>query len=323
MPSNLFSFSLPTGFKITLTAAIYGKLSSKSRSPTGGVLSTSNGAPKKSGKGVNSQTTVRVHVVEETEHGIHHGPSMFPPESFEEDPEENTAKLTSMGIKVRDFACSSSTLPVAELFNHHIAIAEYEIRMRETPRVAPLDGKMLYRLVNIGCISREEARKRWHRMDWDSLLRYESLGKPYPYRTVQGLSVPTTRKEREKIIEEWSHYVVFYDQVKAKSYRAERKAVKTLEARQLAYLEVEKANRESFGMGLSPTSPLRVPPGSCIGPSLRRKRLPMDGNKPGVVIHPDSVDALVSTPFTPQPASFLGRRCSIEPLSLQRVERRQ
>ncbi len=214
-----------------------------------------------------------------------------------------------MGIKVRDFATSSSTLPVAELFNHHIAIAEYEIRMRENPRVSPIDGKMLYRLVNIGCISREEAQKRWDRMDRDSLLHYESLGKPYPYRTVQGLSIPTTRKEREKIIEEWGHYVVFYDQVKAKSYRAERKAVRTREARQLAYLEVEKTNRESSGVSSSVISPLRVPPGSCLGPSLRRKRPTMDGNKPVVVIHSDSVDALVSTPFTPQPASFLGRRC--------------
>ncbi|KAK0474016.1 hypothetical protein IW261DRAFT_667742 [Armillaria novae-zelandiae] len=322
MPSNLFSFSMPAGFKITLTTAIYGKLSSKSRGPTDGdLLSTSDGAPKKSGKGTNSQTTVKVHVVEETEQGVHHEPSMFPPETFEEHPEENTVKLTSMGIKVRDFATSSSsTLPLAELFNHHIAIAEYEIRMRENPRVSPIDGKMLYRLVNIGCISREEARKRWHRMDWDSLLHYESLGKPYPYRTVQGLSVPTTRKEREKIIEEWGHYVVFYDQVKAKSYRAERKAVKTREARQLAYLEVEKANRESCSVGLSP---LRVPPGSCIGPSLRRKRPTMDGNKPGVVIHCDSADALISTPFTPQSAPLLGQRCSIESLSLQRVDRRQ
>ncbi|PBK70002.1 hypothetical protein ARMSODRAFT_121831 [Armillaria solidipes] len=229
-----------------------------------------------------------------------------------------------MGIKVRDFATSSSSaLPIAELFNHHIAIAEYEIRMRENPRVSPIDGKMLYRLVNIGCISREEAQKRWHRMDWDSLLHYESLGKPYPYHTVQGLSIPTTRKEREKIIEEWGHYVVFYDQVKAKSYRAEGKVVKTREARQLAYLEVGKANRESSGVGLSVISPLRVPPGSCIGPSLRRKRPTMDGNKPGVVKFSDSVDALVSTPFTPQPASFLGRRCSTESLSLQRFERRQ
>ncbi len=261
--------------------------------------------------------------MEETEQTVHHKPT-FPPEPFEEDPEENTAKLTSMGIKVRDFATSSSsTLPVSELFNHHIAIAEYEIRMRENPRVSPIDGKMLYRLVNIGCISREEAQKRWHRMDWDSLLHYESLGKPYPYRTVQGLSIPTTRKEREKIIEEWGHYVVFYDQVRAKSYRAERKAVRTREARQPAYPEVEKANRESSGVGLSVISPLRVPPGSCLGPSLRRKRPTMDGNKPVVVIHSDSVDALVSTPFTPQRASFLGRRCSIESLSLQRVERRQ
>ncbi|KAK0492060.1 hypothetical protein EDD18DRAFT_519273 [Armillaria luteobubalina] len=323
MPSNRFSFSLPTGFKITLTTAIYGKLSSKSRSPTDGVLlSTSDGTSKKSGKGVNSQTTLRVHVVEETEQGVHHEPSVPFPESFEEDPEENTAKLTSMGIKVRDFATSSSTLPLAELFNHHIAIAEYEIRMRENPRVSPIDGKMLYRLVNLGCISREEARKRWHRMDWDSLLHYESLGKPYPYRTVQGLPVPTTRKEREKIVEEWGHYVVFYDQVKAKSYRAERKAVKTREAGQLAYLEVEKANRERFGGGSSVTSPLRVPPGSCIGPSLRRKRPTMDGNKPGVVIHCDSADALISPPFTPQPATLLGQRCSVESL-LQRVERRQ
>ncbi|KAK0229107.1 hypothetical protein EDD85DRAFT_136045 [Armillaria nabsnona] len=323
MPSHLFSFSLPTGFKITLTTAIYGKLSSKSRSPADGVLlSTSDGAPKKSRKGIDNQTTVSVHVVEEAEQTVHHKPT-FPPETFEEDPEENTAKLTSMGIKVRDFATSSSTLPVAELFNHHIAIAEYEIRMRENPRVSPIDGKILYRLVNIGCISREEAQKRWHRMDWDSLLRYESLGKPYPYRTVQGLSIPTTRKEREKVIEEWGHYVVFYDQVKAKSYRAERKAVSTREARQPAYLEVEKANRESSGMGLPVILPLRVPPGSCLGPSLRRKRPTMNGNKPGVVIHSDSVDALVSTPFTPQPASFLGRRCSIESLSLQRVERRQ
>ncbi|PBK92084.1 hypothetical protein ARMGADRAFT_1080888 [Armillaria gallica] len=40
---------------------------------------------------------------------------------------------------------------------------------------------VLYRLVNIGRISREEARKRWHRVDWDLLLRYESLGKSYPY----------------------------------------------------------------------------------------------------------------------------------------------
>ncbi len=116
---------------------------------------------------------------------------------------------------------------------------------------------------------------------------------------------------------------MFYDQVKAKSYRAERKAVRTREARQLAYLEVEKTNRESSGVSSSVISPLRVPPGSCLGPSLRRKRPTMDGNKPVVVIHSDSVDALVSTPFTPQPASFLGRRCSIESLSLQRVERRQ
>ncbi|KAK0210125.1 hypothetical protein DFS33DRAFT_258908 [Desarmillaria ectypa] len=321
MPSNRFLFSLPTGFKITLTTAIYGKLSSKSRGLTDSVLpSTSDRALTKSGKCVDNQTAVSVHTVGDAEQKIHRRPT-FPPETIEEDPEEHTAKLASMGIKVRDFASSSSSaLPVVELFNHHIAIAEYEIRMRENPRVSPIAGKILYRLVNIGCITREEAQKRWHRMDWDSLHHYESLGKPYPYRTVQSLSIPMTRKEREKIVEEWGHYVVFYDHAKAKYYRAERKTVKAREARRLAYLEVEKANRESFGVDLSVLSPVEVSPESCIGPSLRRKRPTMDGNKPEVVICCDSADALVSTPFTPQPATLPDRR---ESLSLQRIERRQ
>ncbi|KAK0455222.1 uncharacterized protein EV420DRAFT_589100 [Desarmillaria tabescens] len=314
MPNNRFSFSLPTGLKVTLTAAIYGKLSSKSRSPADAVLqSRSDQAPTRNGKRVDNTTTISVHVVEETEQEVPQ-----PTYSPEEDPEENTAKLTSLGIKVRDFApssasSSSSTPPVVELFNHHIAIAEYELRMRETPRVSPISGKMLYRLVNMGCITREEARKRWHRMDWDSLRSYEAMGKPYPYRTIQSLSVPTTRKERERIMEEWGHYVVFYDHVRAKSCKAESKAVKAREARQMAYLEVEKANREAFGVDLAVCPSVGVSRERCIGPSLRRKRPTMDGNnKPEVVIHCDSAAS--------QPASIPNQQCS---LSLQRIEGRQ
>ncbi|KAG7453128.1 uncharacterized protein BT62DRAFT_48017 [Guyanagaster necrorhizus] len=321
MPSNLFSFSLPAGLKITLTTAIHGKLSSKSRSPADDVVSvpTSDTPTTKGKKAVNNQTIVDIHAGEETEQNAH-CTTTFAPGTFEEDPQENAAKLVSLGIKIRDFA-TSSTLPAAELFNHHIAIAEYEIRMRENPRVSPLPGKMLYRLVNIGCVSLEEARKRWHRMDWDSLRDYESLGKPYPYRLVQGLSVPATRKEREKIMEEWGHYVVFYDNVKAKSYRAERKAIKDRrEARRLVHLKEEKAIRESFGADLSVLAPAGVSLGRCIGPSLRRKRPITDGNRPEVVVvDADSTAHVpVSTPCTSQPAS-----CSMESLSLQRIDRRQ
>ena len=66
-----------------------------------------------------------------------------------------SAKLPPV-VKVRDFVASSYA-PLPELFDQQLAMAEYETRMREQPRITPISGKTLHRLLELGCITEAEA----------------------------------------------------------------------------------------------------------------------------------------------------------------------
>ncbi len=125
-------------------------------------------------------------------------------------------------ITVRDYATARTHPPIPEIFDQHLALAEYEIRMREDPRVTPLSGKTLHRLIELGCVTEAEASERWKRMDWNAYFAYKALGKPYPYRTMKNLSIPRKRKEREKIVKERAQQILFSDKVREKAERGER-----------------------------------------------------------------------------------------------------
>ena len=110
-------------------------------------------------------------------------PSLVPTE-VDETPEEIIEEIKQLGVKVRDFAYEKlppHLEPVPEIFDEALGLGEYDQRLSTPLRMFPVPGKILWRLVNIGWVTMEEARKKWEPMDWKALADFEKRPR-YPWK---------------------------------------------------------------------------------------------------------------------------------------------
>lgn len=114
-------------------------------------------------------------------------PSPVPTEIIDIEGEDFTRTAKQYGAKVRDFAYEEpkagvSTIP--ELWrNPFMSLLCHDMHIRR-----PLDsafecsGKMLYRLLDVGLVTEEEAKRHWTPVDWQRMKVYtERPQGPYPY----------------------------------------------------------------------------------------------------------------------------------------------
>jgi hypothetical protein len=209
---------------------------------------------------------------QETAHNIViRASSPTPTEVEDPEPDQVLSQLQSLHIKVRDFAyelpyhpatspkstagtlltaAANSPSPPAqvahipEIFDQYRGIAEVEYRLAQpAPRTAPISGKTLRYLFNLGWLSGSEAQERLHQIDWDALKAYDERtfgddkGKhkgQYPWRPCTWTHVPD-KEERRRILLEHGKYFVSYDRIMmklelaAERERAEKKKIEETE----------------------------------------------------------------------------------------------
>ncbi|EAU83520.2 hypothetical protein CC1G_04776 [Coprinopsis cinerea okayama7 len=193
--------------------------------------------------------------------------SLAPTEIDDPDADQLATLLTSHNIKIRDYAYVPSTRPpVAELFDQYEGIAEYEYRLRQRPRLYPITGKVLRRLLDIGWVTMDEVNSRCHAMDFEELRKAdERPGGPYPYivRWKEGeyiaggilVAAPNSERQRVQVMEARREKWMRLDRVRRRmelemeSERVEReRAEEVLRARRLQ-LRREMMERRKRSLG--------------------------------------------------------------------------
>jgi hypothetical protein len=96
--------------------------------------------------------------------------------STEPNPE---ATLSKHGIKVRDFAHhpDPNVIPAPDTSSPLLDLMHYDDVLFEYPRTAPVSGRTLRRLLDVGWVTQDEAKQDWEEMDWNSLKRYDEDSK--------------------------------------------------------------------------------------------------------------------------------------------------
>jgi hypothetical protein len=117
-------------------------------------------------------------------------------EKFDE--ERLGSLLARNNIKVRDFAFEPdpTVTPVTVVKNPVLELMEYDGVLFESPRVRPVPGRTLRRLLDIGWITQEECVRDWLEMDWQALKEYDATG-PHPWKP-QRVNKPSEEERREK-----------------------------------------------------------------------------------------------------------------------------
>lgn len=103
--------------------------------------------------------------------------SPTPTEIDDPEPEYVESQLQSLSIKIRDFCYEpqpAHLTQIPELFDQYDAIAEFEYRLSQNPRVYPISGKTLRRLLDMGWIDQAEVDERCEEMDFAELRKLDS-----------------------------------------------------------------------------------------------------------------------------------------------------
>ncbi|KAH8105127.1 hypothetical protein BXZ70DRAFT_1061748 [Cristinia sonorae] len=104
------------------------------------------------------------------------------------------------GVKVRDFALEPSSsiikaTPVKEFWNPLTSLIRHDIHIRRPLQLASIHritGKDLFRLLESGWVTSEEAEKNWTPADFMAMQKYrDQSGGPYPYFIVSHHHKPT------------------------------------------------------------------------------------------------------------------------------------
>ncbi|TFY61988.1 hypothetical protein EVJ58_g4159 [Rhodofomes roseus] len=106
---------------------------------------------------------------------------------------EHIEAAKDMGVKVRDFAYEPSSLaPVPEPWRkplHTLAVHDRYLRASKHKGIFKLPGKLLWRLIDSGLVTQEEALLNWTQEDREACTAYATRPRgPYPY------TMPTVRK---------------------------------------------------------------------------------------------------------------------------------
>lgn len=107
-------------------------------------------------------------------------------EVYESTQEEHMASAIALGIKVRDFAydAAPSSRRAPEMWLnpvHTLTLHDMYIRSNGArAEVFKLPGKTLWRLLRIGWVTEEEAKRHWTEADWEAVKQYEAES-AYPF----------------------------------------------------------------------------------------------------------------------------------------------
>ncbi|KAF5331831.1 hypothetical protein D9611_008949 [Ephemerocybe angulata] len=103
--------------------------------------------------------------------------SPTPTEVDDPEPEYVATQIRSLGVKILDFGFEPTPAhlaPIPELWDQYEAMAEFEFRLEQEPRVYPVHGKNLRRLLQIGWVDMEEVKERCEEMDMEELRRVDA-----------------------------------------------------------------------------------------------------------------------------------------------------
>jgi hypothetical protein len=119
-------------------------------------------------------------------------------EDEEIDEEGLGSLLARNNIKVRDFAFEPdpAVTPATVIRNPILELMEYDKMLFESPRVRPVPGRTLRRLLDIGWITQEECKRDWSEVDWQALREYDATG-PHPWKP-QKVDKPSEEERAEK-----------------------------------------------------------------------------------------------------------------------------
>ncbi|KAJ3486076.1 hypothetical protein NLI96_g4480 [Meripilus lineatus] len=122
-------------------------------------------------------------------------PSPAPTEIIDVEPEDFIKTSIRHGVKSRDFGRELIHPPVPEVWVRPVqALAQHDMYIRR-PQSGPyysLSGKSLWRLLYLGWVTREEAKRHWQESDWKNLNEYEGRPSgPYPFVISPGRPKPT------------------------------------------------------------------------------------------------------------------------------------
>lgn len=118
--------------------------------------------------------------------------------------EENNHKK----IKVRDYAYPTSfprstpapcLSPVTEIFNQYEGIAEVEYCWTQAPRMYPVPGKILSRLLDMGWITEDDIRNHASPMDLAELRKHNARV-PYPWKPLRWTTIPKNEERKELML---------------------------------------------------------------------------------------------------------------------------
>ena len=119
-------------------------------------------------------------------------------------------------VKVRDFAYPSSFSPsspplhlppVPEIFNQYEGLAEVEYRWTHSPRMYPIPGKTLSRLLELGWITQEDILARASPMDLEELRRYNARSPTYPWKPLHWTTIPDIDTRLELMLKKSAHFL--------------------------------------------------------------------------------------------------------------------
>jgi hypothetical protein len=247
-------------------------------------------------------------------------PSPAPTEIEDPDPESILEDLKALNIKARDYAypapvpasfpdsipapasTSRSGLkppkvhipaplpaPATEIFDQYKGIVEFEYRLAQIPRSAPITGKTMRRLFDLDWVTMEEAQARLHPIDWAALKEYDTRhgidargkgkgkdSKEYPWRPCKWSTVPMM-EERQRLVVERGQYFYGYDRVRRQlehaAAREEKERMQAEEAEERMRLREHEMDldvaAEASQSGTTSTSSSAI---ACPPPSPSRKR---------------------------------------------------
>ena len=128
-----------------------------------------------------------------------------PPAHIPQSPPQIEGPKSHVPLKIVDYGYISRLPPIPEIFDPHAAIAEVEYRWNQKIRTYPIAGKTLYRLMELGWISREEVSHRAAVMDLKELQQYTSRQPIYLWKPIGDRMAPTP-EERDALMQQRSWY---------------------------------------------------------------------------------------------------------------------
>jgi|ERR1700722_10426690 len=111
---------------------------------------------------------------------------------------DNFITLYEHGIKWRDFARDPipDVTPATIISSPLLDLMDYDDIIFESPRTKPVSGRTLRRLLDIGWVTEEEAKRDWQEMDHEALATYDAMLFKQPWKPAKAKR--PSDEEREK-----------------------------------------------------------------------------------------------------------------------------